>query len=505
MRVSFSTLYFLSFQVSILLTTAVQPGVAQTLSNPDKSTGQLPTLPSGGVDVQQLLQPPSSEGNTRRTPASGGVEVPQLLQPPSSEGDTRRTPAFGGVEVPQLLQPPSPPSGAEGLNDEMSSPLNAYLLGPGDLISVVFQRPPGPYRLGTGDTISVAVQRFPNLSFQSSINPEGNIIVPLIGTVSLQGLTLEEAQEKIRVSLDRFVINPVIVLSLTGQRPDSSFQAQVDPEGNIVVPQVGTVSVEGLSLKEAQEKIRLSLRDILVEPNLVVSLARPRPVQVTISGEVFRPGIYPVNSSTPRVADALFIAGGSTMSADLRQVKVRRRLMDGSVISQTVDLYAVLQNDGSLPSLRLQDGDAIIIPRQEVGTDDGYDRNLVARSTLAVPQIRVRVLNYTASGIVTQALPNGSNFVDILAGINLDRANIRDIALIRFDAEQGKAVTQKLDARKALAGDASQNVPLQDNDVIVVGRNLIGRITNLFSTITRPFFDARSFIRFFDLFDGSRR
>ena len=164
-----------------------------------------------------------------------------------------------------------------------------------------------------------------------------------------------------------------------------------------------------------------------------------------------------------------------------------------------------MQNDGSLPSLRLQDGDAIIIPRQEVGTDDGYDRNLVARSTLAVPQIRVRVLNYTASGIVTQALPNGSNFVDILAGINLDRANIRDIALIRFDAEQGKAVTQKLDARKALAGDASQNVPLQDNDVIVVGRNLIGRITNLFSTITRPFFDARSFIRFFDLFDGSRR
>lgn len=472
MRVSFSTLFLLSFPLSILSTTAVRPVVAQTFATPDTSNQQLPVLPSGGVDLDQLLQPPA--------PPSGVLD----LQPG--------------------LQSPVPPSGAESF-EETSSPLNRYLLGPGDVISVVFQRPPGPYRLGPGDTITVVVQRFPNLSFQSSINPEGNITVPLIGTISLQGLTLEEAQERIRVSLDQFVIDPVIVLSLSGLRPDASFQAVVDPEGNIVVPQVGTVFVQGLSLQAAQEKIRQSLVDILVEPMLVVSLARPRPVQVTISGEVFRPGIYPVSSSTPRVADALFIAGGSTSNADLRQVKVRRRLVDGSVISETVDLYAVLQNDGSLPSLRLQDGDAIIVPRQEVGNDEGYDRSLVARSSLSVPQIRVRVLNYAGSGIVTQALPNGSSFVDVLAGINLDRANIRDIALIRFDAEQGKAVTQKLDARKALAGDASQNVALQDNDVIVVGRNLIGRITNLFSTITRPFFDAQSFIRFFELLDGSRR
>ncbi len=456
MRVLFSALYFVSFQVSILFTPAVQSVVAQPLLNSEKLTGQLPTLPSGAVEVQ-----------------------------------------------PQLLQPPASPLDVEGSNnDEISPQLNRYLLGPGDGISVLFQRPPGPYRLGPGDGISVAVQRFPDLSFQSSINPEGNIIVPLLGTVSLQGLTLEEAQEKIRVSLDRFVIDPVIVLSLTGLRPDSSFQAQIDQEGNIVVPQVGIVSVQGLTLEEAQEKIRLSLSSILVEPTLVVSLARPRPVQVTISGEVFRPGIYPVNSPTARVGEALFIAGGSTTSADLRQVQVRRRLMDGSVISQTVDLYAVLQNDGSLPSLRLQDGDAIIVPRQEVGTDDGYDRNLVARSSLAVQQIRVRVLNYTTSGMVTQALPNGSNFIDVLGGINLDRANLRDIALVRFDPEQGKAVTQKLDARKALAGDASQNVPLQDNDVIVVGRNLVGRLSNILTTITQPFFNIRSFLNFFENFGG---
>ncbi|MBD2521020.1 MULTISPECIES: polysaccharide biosynthesis/export family protein [unclassified Nostoc] len=405
-------------------------------------------------------------------------------------------------------QPPSPVPGTEteviptGANDETSSQLSRYLLGPGDIIGVVLQRPPGPYRLGIGDGISVSVQRFPDLSFQALINPEGNIVVPLLGTVSLQGLTLEEAQEKIRLGLNRYVVDPVIVLALAAQRQDLSFQAVISPEGTIVVPQVGTVSLQGLTLEEAQEKIRLGLSRFFPDPIIVVSLAGARPVQVTVSGEIFRPGIYPINSATPRVADALLISGGSTLNADLRQIQVRRKLIDGSVISQTIDLYAALQNGGSIPNLRLQDGDAILIPRREVGNDDGYDRNLVARSSLATPQIRVRVLNYAAGGLSIQALPNGSTFVDALGGVNLDTANLRDIALVRFDPEQGKAVTQKLDAKKALGGDASQNVALQDNDVIVVGRNLIGRITNFLTTITQPFFNVQSFLRFFDNFGG---
>jgi polysaccharide export outer membrane protein len=406
-------------------------------------------------------------------------------------------------------QPPSPPSSVDfapaGVNDGILPQLGRYLLGPGDVLGITVQRPPGRYRLGPGDVISVAVQRFSDLSFQAQINPEGNITVPLLGTVSLQGLTLQQAEAKIRSGLNRFVIDPIVALSLTGQRPELSFQAQINPEGNITVPQLGTVSVQGLSLEEAQEKIRLGLSRFLVDPVVAVGLAGARPVQVTISGEVPRPGIYPIASPTPRLADALLTAGGSTLNADLRQVQVRRKLIDGSVVSQTIDLYATLQNASSLPNLRLQDGDAIIVPRREIGADDGYDRNLVARSTLAQPQIRIRILNYAANGIGTQVVPNGSSFIDVLGGINPDTANLREIALVRFDPERGKAVTQRLDAKKALSGDASQNVPLQDNDVIVVGRNLIGKITNVLSTITRPFFNVDSFIRFFDTFNGNRR
>ena len=303
------------------------------------------------------------------------------------------------------------------------------------------------YRLGPGDTIAVGVQRFPDLSFQALINPDGNIAVPLLGTLSLDGLTLEEAQEKIRLGLNRFVIDPIVTLSLVGQRP----------------------------------------------------------VQVTIAGEVTRPGIYPINSATPRIAEALTAAGGTTMSADLQAVQVRRTLIDGSVIQERIDLFTPLENGGALPNLRLQDGDAVIVPKRAVG-NQGYDRALVARSTLAQPQINIRVLSYANGAVGNVRLPNGSNFVDALTAVspNPDISNLREIALIRFDPERGKAITRKLNGKRALRGDASQNVPLQNNDVIVVGRNLIGQITNAISTVTRPFGDVFGFIDFFNRFDRYR-
>lgn len=462
MRARFA-LFSFSLQVSVFLATAAQPVFAQSLPPQKKSPpGRLPTL----------LE------NT-----SPGQPIPPQPQPPA--------PLPGGEVT---------PSSTDGVLPQ----LNRYILGPGDVVTVVAQRPPGAYILGQGDVVAASVQRFPDLGFQAAINPEGNIIVPLLGTLPLQGLTLKQAQERIRSGLNRYVVNPDVTLSLVGLRPEYSFQAQINTEGNIFVPQVGTLSLQGLTLEEAQEKIRLSLNRVLVKPVVSVTLGTPRPVSVTISGEVTRPGIYPINPGTSRVSEALLTAGGSTMMADLRQIKVRRKLVDGSIVSQNVDLYTPLQNGTAQPNFRLQDGDAVIIPRRELATDDNYDRNLVARSTLAVPQIRIRILNYPGGGIVTVPLPNGSSFVDALGGVNLDSASLTNIALVRFDPERGRAITQKINGKKALSGDASQNVPLQDNDVIVVSRNFLGKITNLISTITRPFFDIESFLRFFEYLGGDR-
>jgi len=296
------------------------------------------------------------------------------------------------------------------------------------------------YRLGPGDVLSIVVPRFPDLSVQAAVGPEGNILLPLVGNVSVRGLTLEEAKEKIRLGYNRFVIDPTVTIGLSSQRP----------------------------------------------------------VQVTITGEVFRPGFYNLGIP-PRLTVALLTAGGSTTQADLRQIRVRRFLLDGSFVEQRIDLFTPLAAGDPLPEFRLEDGDAVIVPKLEVGNDQAYNRQLVAISNLAQPTISIRVLSYPNQGVSTIRLPNGSNFLDAVTAtsLSLQGTDINKIALIRFDRERGRAIVRELNAKQALFGDASQNVPLQDNDVIVIGRSLIGRITYALNIFTQPFRDILGFLLFF--------
>ncbi|GAP95225.1 polysaccharide biosynthesis/export family protein [Leptolyngbya sp. NIES-2104] len=294
------------------------------------------------------------------------------------------------------------------------------------------------YRLGAGDTISVQVQRFADLNFQATIDQEGNITAPLLGKVPLQGLTIAQAQERIQQGVNRFVINPVVFVALTGQRP----------------------------------------------------------VLVTVTGEIAKPGLYTL--TLPRTSAALLLAGGATGRADLRSVQVKRSLSDGSILEEKLDLVTPLQEGTPLPDLKLQDGDVVVIPKLSE-QEQNYDRLLMARSTLVKPQITVRLLSYANNGLGTLTLPNGSTFLDALTAARPgpDNSNLRRIALIRFDPIQKKAVTRDIDARSILSGNMAQNVQLEDNDVIVIGRNLVGRITYALNTFTQPFRDVLGFLLFF--------
>ena len=296
------------------------------------------------------------------------------------------------------------------------------------------------YRLGAGDAVGVVVQRFPDLNFQAVIDQDGNITTPLLGKVALQGLTIEQAQEKVRQGVNRFVIDPIVLLALTNQRP----------------------------------------------------------VLVTLTGEITRPGVYPLQAPS-RISSALLTAGGATQMADLRSVIVRRTLSDGSTLEETLNLIAPLKNGTALPDLRLQDGDVVVISRLVPGAEKDYDRGLVARSTLVKPQISVRVLSYARGGLGNVTLPSGSTFLDALtaAAVNPDASDLRRIALIRFDPIQQKAISREIDGKKVIMGDMVQNVALEDNDVIVIGRNLVGRVTYALNVFTQPFRDVLGFILFF--------
>lgn len=302
------------------------------------------------------------------------------------------------------------------------------------------------YRLGPGDGIFIGVQRFPDLSFQATLDLQGTVVVPLAGAVRLEGLTLDEARRTIFNLYNQYVVNPQVSLTLTAQRP----------------------------------------------------------VQVTIVGEVTRPGFYPLQA--PQLSAALLTAGGATMQADLRDIAIQRDLGQGDPLQRTVDLFTPLAQGESIPNIRLQDGDVIRVATLDPATAATYDRNLVANSTLAKPEITVRILNYAggARGIEARfgalSLRNGSRFLDALAqaGVNPALADYDRIAVVRFNPEKGAADTIMVDAQAAVNGDPAQNIPLRENDVIVVDRNLLAQVTYALNTFTQPFRDVLGFLLFFE-------
>jgi polysaccharide export outer membrane protein len=280
----------------------------------------------------------------------------------------------------------------------------------------------------------------------------------------------------------------------------------LDPDGNIIMPIVGRLNLKNLTLKEAEEKISrlLGSQYLQQNPRVSVGLIAPRPVKLTIVGEVTRPGFYNLATGIS-INEVLLVAGGSTRNADLRSIILRRQLPNNTVIERKIDLFTPLQMGQQLPNIPFQGGDTIIVSKLEVGTDQDYNRDLIAKTGLVQQTIRVRLWNEAVGGIGVLNVPSGSTVLDILGNLgstNQQLIDFNSIALLRYDPERGGVITQNIDGKRAIRGDLAQNVMLQDEDVIIVGRTLLGKIVGALGLVTQPFQSLFSFVAFINTLEN---
>jgi polysaccharide biosynthesis/export protein len=349
--------------------------------------------------------------------------------------------------------------------------------------------------LNTVSTTSLVVSQ-PSKAMFSEATPSGYS--------PLRDLKQEESQSGDRSDSEIPELSPyrldsgdAISASISPRGKDLNFNAVVDRFGNVAVPLVGVLSLKDLTLKQAEEKIRIALAEYLVNPQVGLVLTSARPVRVLVTGEVERPGFYSLQD--PRLPNALIEAGGTTRIADLRTVQVRRQSGNQAAQELRFDLYTPLLTGLELSDLQLVDGDVISISALSPNGQNNYDRNLVAGANIAQKEITIRVLDYS-SGVNRLRLPNGGDFLDALTSIkpSLKDTNLGKVSLIRFDQAQGKAFAINVNAKNALKGDPSQNPTLENNDVIVINRNLISKINNTLNQVTQPFKDVLGFLLFFD-------
>ncbi len=132
---------------------------------------------------------------------------------------------------------------------------------------------------------------------------------------------------------------------------------KVSREGEILFPEIGPISVAGLSFTELKDSIQSLVKEKFIGTESTVTLGRLRSINVFVLGEAFQPGMYTVSSLTT-LTNAIFKSGGIRPTGSLRNIQVKR---GGEVIS-SLDFYDLLLNGDTSNDIRLIEGDVVFIP-----------------------------------------------------------------------------------------------------------------------------------------------
>ena len=129
---------------------------------------------------------------------------------------------------------------------------------------------------------------------------------------------------------------------------DTKLNLTINRIGEINFPELGAMSLAGMTFSEAKEYIESRVSKQMIGVNLNVSIGRLKSINVFMAGESKIPGAYSV-SGLSTVSQALFVAGGITNIGSLRDIQIKR---SGKVI-QTYDLYKLLSEGKTIGIRRI--------------------------------------------------------------------------------------------------------------------------------------------------------
>lgn len=161
----------------------------------------------------------------------------------------------------------------------------------------------------------------------------------------------------IPVSAD-YIIGPgdEVRVQLYG-KTNQGFTLLVDREGIVSFPDLGPISVAGMTFVEMKEHLSNEIENRMIGVSGSISMGQLRSIRVFVLGDVFQPGSYTV-SGLSTLTNALFVSGGVLKTGSLRHVQLKR---DGEVVKE-MDLYDLLLKGDTSDDARLMPGDVIFVP-----------------------------------------------------------------------------------------------------------------------------------------------
>ena len=260
----------------------------------------------------------------------------------------------------------------------------------------------------------------------------------------------------------RIASGDTLSITVWGQEQFSQ-ECQVNGAGTISYPLLGDVAAAGLTCRQLQADLEKGLRKYLKQPQVLVRVTHYglTGTSVFVLGEVKAPGVYPV-SSRMGLLQTLAAAGGATnlASGDITLVKAR----SGEI--QTLGLEAAFAGDSATGTVAVEPGDVLVVNRKA-----GADRRLRFAVLGEVPRPGMYDIPADCDISVLDALKNAGlldtsstgqpqSTVDSSCGT----ADLEHALLTRGD------VVVPVNLVALLGGDTSQNLLLQEGDVLTIPR-----------------------------------
>ena len=198
------------------------------------------------------------------------------------------------------------------------------------------------------------VENFQN--YQDDVEPKSELDLDLFGIDLFSSYPLSNSQVRTNAFPASYVLRPLdtIELQIVAQRSLESQKIKIDREGVLAIPLYGSVSIVGLTVSEARNKVKQYISEKAPGAEVYFSIFRTNALDVYVIGSVKNPGLYSV-SSVARTSNAVIASGGFIDNASLRNVEIYR---NGEIV-EVIDLYNFFINGEIDNNLYLNDEDTI--------------------------------------------------------------------------------------------------------------------------------------------------
>jgi polysaccharide export outer membrane protein len=336
--------------------------------------------------------------STARLVALAGLSMGLLAcakqVPPQGTGAARSQPSATPPSADATLQ--SEPAKAEATPMADSAAKPPAEEGAAKFESLQGMRQLGPrmstYYLSAGDEIKVSVFGYPELERTLKIPPDGHMFFPMVGDVSVDGMSIPELRkiltERLKAADEQRIASGDQVVVRVYRNDDLTMTTVVPSSGRVNLPLAGEVELKGLTVEAANQAVAERLTQYVVKPSVTTTILKSAsglPGRITdphvsvevlafgghkvlVLGEVEKPGVY-VNEGGSRVLDVIARAGGPTQDAKLRSVALVRPATETSPARNAiVDLDRALKQGEWSQNPPVQKGDVIYVPKSTMAS-----------------------------------------------------------------------------------------------------------------------------------------